>query len=132
MHGMSIETDDADIRRRIRKWVQKHGNNRGRLHGRETEFLPVRRYNKMRLVDADEIKLPQGFFEKVDNVPKFYEWLSTLPTVDAVEVVRCKYCKHSEHWYGDKRRCFLWNETGIDVFEDGYCSYGKRREDETC
>ena len=53
------------------------------------------------------------------------------PTVDVVKVVRCKYCKHSEPWYGDKRRCFLWNEEGIDVFEDGYCSYGKRREDET-
>ena len=36
----------------------------------------------MRLIDVDEIKLPQGFFEKVDNVPKFYEWLGTLPTVD--------------------------------------------------
>lgn len=36
----------------------------------------------MRLVDVDEIKLPHGFFEKVDNVPKFYEWLGTLPTVD--------------------------------------------------
>lgn len=37
----------------------------------------------MRLIDVDEIKLPQGFFEKVDNVPKFYEWLDTLPTVEA-------------------------------------------------
>ena len=36
----------------------------------------------MRLIDADEIRLPHGFFEKVDNVPKFYEWLGTLPTVD--------------------------------------------------
>ena len=38
----------------------------------------------MRLIDADKIKLPQGFFEKVDNVPKFYEWLDEQPTVDAV------------------------------------------------
>ena len=42
-------------------------------------------------------------------------------------VVRCKYCKHSEEWYGDKRRCFLWHESGIDVFEDGFCNYGKRK-----
>ena len=34
-----------------------------------------------RLVDADVIKLPKGFFEKVDNVPKFYEWLNSLPTI---------------------------------------------------
>ena len=42
-------------------------------------------------------------------------------------VVRCKDCKHSEEWYGDKRRCFLWHESGIDVFEDGFCNYGKRK-----
>ena len=43
------------------------------------------------------------------------------------EVIRCKDCKHSEHWYRGKRRCFLWHEEGIDVFEYGYCNYGKRR-----
>lgn len=47
---------------------------------------------------------------------------------DFVRAVRCKDCKYSEHWYNDKRRCFLWNEAGIDVFEDGFCSYGERRE----
>ena len=46
------------------------------------------------------------------------------------ELVRCKDCKHSEHWYGNKQRCFLWNEDGIDVFEDGFCSYGKRGTDD--
>lgn len=44
------------------------------------------------------------------------------------EIVRCENCKHSEPWYGDKCRCFLWNETGIDVFDDGYCNYGKHKE----
>ena len=39
-----------------------------------------------RLIDADAIKLEKGFFEKVDNVPKFYEWLGKQPTVDAVPV----------------------------------------------
>ena len=46
------------------------------------------------------------------------------------EIVRCRDCKHSEHWYGDKQRCFLWDENGIDVFEDGFCSYGKRGTDD--
>lgn len=50
--------------------------------------------------------------------------------LDGVEIVRCEDCKYSEHWYGDKSRCFLWSKTGIDFFEDGYCSYGKRREDD--
>lgn len=47
------------------------------------------------------------------------------------ELIRCKDCKHSEPWYADKRRCFLWHEDGIDVFEDGFCNYAERRTDET-
>ena len=54
--------------------------------------------------------------------------LAGLPSAQP-EIVRCKDCKHSEHWYRDKRRCFLWNEAGIDVFEDGFCNYAERRED---
>ena len=46
----------------------------------------------MRLIDADAIELPKGFFEKVNNVPKFYEWLNTIPTIDPV--VRCKDCRY--------------------------------------
>lgn len=46
------------------------------------------------------------------------------------EIVRCKDCRHSEHWYGDKSRCFLWHEEGIDVFEDGFCNYAERRTDD--
>ena len=44
--------------------------------------------------------------------------------------VQCKYCKHSTEWYRDKRRCFLWCEDGIDVFEDGYCNYWERKDGE--
>ena len=40
----------------------------------------------MRLIDADAIRLRQCFFEEVDNVPKFYDWLDEQPTVDAVPV----------------------------------------------
>ena len=40
----------------------------------------------MRLIDADVIRLRQSFFEEVDNVPKFYDWLDEQPTVDAVPV----------------------------------------------
>ena len=50
----------------------------------------------MRLIDADAIKLEKGFFENIDNVPKFFEWLGKQPTIDAVEVVRCKDCKYYE------------------------------------
>lgn len=54
--------------------------------------------------------------------------LNSLPPAQP-EIIRCMDCKYSEHWYRDKRRCFLWHETGIDVFEDGYCNYAKRRTD---
>lgn len=45
------------------------------------------------------------------------------------EIIRCKDCKYCEHWYADKGRCFLWHESGIDVFGDGFCNYAKRRTD---
>ena len=52
--------------------------------------------------------------------------IESLPSAQP-EIIRCKECKYSEHWYKDKRRCFLWHEAGIDVFEDGYCNYAERR-----
>lgn len=97
--------------------------------------------------NPDHFNGHETFIEKIDAHDGYGEWqfangfnlgvaasivdTEHAPTIDAVEVVRCKDCKHSEHWYGDKCLCSLWSELGIDVFEDGYCSYGERREDET-
>lgn len=53
--------------------------------------------------------------------------ISAIPSAQP-DIIRCKECKHSDHWYKDKRRCFLWHESGIDVFEDGFCNYAKRKE----
>ena len=53
--------------------------------------------------------------------------LEKLPSAQP-EIIRCKDCKNSEHWYRDKRRCFLWAEDGIGVFDDGFCSYAERKE----
>ena len=44
------------------------------------------------------------------------------------KIIHCKDCKYCEHWYWDKGRCFLWVKDGIDVFEDGFCNYGTRKE----
>lgn len=52
-----------------------------------------------------------------------------LPSAQS-EIIRCKDCKNSEHWYRDRRRCFLWSEEGISVFNDGFCNYAERRQDE--
>lgn len=53
--------------------------------------------------------------------------IRNLPSAQP-EIVRCKNCEYSEHWYGDKCRCFLWVDDGISVFDDGFCNYGKARE----
>lgn len=44
------------------------------------------------------------------------------------EIIRCRDCKFCEHWYADKGLCSLWAEDGIDVFESGFCSYGKKKD----
>ena len=64
---------------------------------------------------------------KADDI---YEALNSVPYAEP-EIIRCAECKHSERWYRNKCRCFLWHETGIDVFEDGFCNYAERRTDET-
>ena len=55
----------------------------------------------MRLIDADAIKLPNGFFDKIEKVPMFYEWLKRQPTVSPLKhgkwvreesVYRCSVC----------------------------------------
>ena len=79
----------------------------------------------MRLIDADKL---------INDLVHKYGRDCSNAVIEVDEqpeaVVRCKDCKYAEHWYGDKARCFLWSENGIDVFEDGYCNYGKRREDD--
>ena len=45
---------------------------------------------------------------------------------DVRKVVLCKKCKHNKKWYADKGLCDLWcNDGYIDVFDDGFCSYGE-------
>ena len=81
------------------------------------------------IIDTDAIKLPEGFFEKVDNVPKFYDWLNSLPTIDAVKVVRCKDCKHNSlKRMSGNTYCDLG--MGLSQLYD-FCSRGKRRTDVT-
>ena len=65
--------------------------------------------NEKRLIDANAYAYPGDLINE--------------PTIDAVEVVRCKDCKHHirmicNHPYGL-----------VHICEDGFCSYGERRED---
>ena len=63
--------------------------------------------------------LPSTMWEPINNA---------IAMLKEQKLVRCKDCKHSEPWYSDKSICFLWHETGIDVFNDGFCNYGERQE----
>lgn len=49
-----------------------------------------------RYVDAEKINLPKGFFNTVDNVPKFFEWLDNLPTADVRENVHAHWVIETE------------------------------------
>lgn len=83
----------------------------------------------MRLIDANAIKLEKGFFEKIDNVPKLYEWLGKQPTVDAVPVVRCKDCKHNKGikvWRDGEVTIDCDNDMGYTPL-DFFCADGERR-----
>lgn len=90
----------------------------------------------MKLIDVNRLRdavlaLPNCYNGYSDTYDKslIIGLIDEQIVVDAVPVVRCGDCKHSQAWYRDKLRCFMWSGVGIDVFEDGYCSYGERRED---
>ena len=85
----------------------------------------------MRLIDVDAIKLPRGFFEKVDNVPKFYEWLDTLPIVDT-ESRRHGHWIYKETDYPVMDAFYECSECGYSVgFEiNNYCPYCGAQMDE--
>ena len=88
-----------------------------------------------RYIEVEKIRPYKGFFEKVDNVPKFYEWLETLPTADVVEVVRCKECfyaiPYNERWTLPKKNNWMWCKRYEDVrMPEWFCADGERRKDD--
>lgn len=88
-----------------------------------------------RYIDADALKQRLLVGSELDPEPckgfrsALLAMVDTQEDADVVKVVRCRKCKHSHAWYADRRTCELWSETGVSVFNDGYCSYGERRED---
>ena len=87
-----------------------------------------------RYINVDTIRLPKGFFETVDNVPKFYEWLESLPPADVVEATLCKDCVFGRRYFDVQNgETDSWvectNPDGLnrDVSDEGYCSAGIRR-----
>ena len=62
--------------------------------------------------------------------------IKKMPTVDAVEVVRCKDCKHYDNsegiqWCHLNSKFAQWGTDWHSFPEDGFCSYGERKDNET-
>lgn len=74
-----------------------------------------------------EIILCKGDYKEA--LLMLFDKIEHLPAADVRPVVFCRDCKHSTLWYSNKSRCFLWHEDGIDVFNDGFCNYGEKREE---
>ena len=61
--------------------------------------------------------------------------LRNEPTVDAVEVVRCKDCKHYDNsegicWCHLNSKFFPGGVDWHGFPEDGFCSYGERKDND--
>lgn len=95
----------------------------------------------MRLIDADALdcdlqKLEQDYRKSYatntrgDMIELCRKRIDMMPTLDAVPVLRCKDCAYARRWYSDRYLCDLWDKDGIDVFGDGFCNYGKRKEED--
>lgn len=86
--------------------------------------------SKKRLIDADAL------LEKMKRTSRYFDVLfdvEEMPTVDAVEVVRCRECKHhyweQEPCHGKSvHYCKLPHMSGVEVFKEFFCYYGKRKE----
>lgn len=93
----------------------------------------------MRLIDASELQkrihehdyLLKDAFNSIDSgmftIGIDYA-IQTAPTIDSVPVVRCRECQNYTPYYSDKGLCFLWAEDGIDVWNNGFCNYGRRKD----
>lgn len=79
-----------------------------------------------RLIDATRIE--QFILNNCSDNEEINTIYAELINAPSIDLVRCRECKHSKEWYADRCLCYLWAEEGVSVFEDGYCSYGERKE----
>lgn len=91
----------------------------------------------MKIIDADKLHYKQVYVQTEKGLRPalvvFAKEIRKMP-----EIVRCKdcvYCKHfNDVWYApksDELLCTLHVET-YHTTENDFCSWGERREDETC
>lgn len=94
----------------------------------------------MRLIDADalieyiDVGHLRNPLELCFSERAVVDMLERRPTVDAVPVVRCKDCKHYDNsegicWCNLNSKFFPGGVDWLGFPEDGFCSYGERRND---
>ena len=93
----------------------------------------------MRLIDADALPRLTQIYEfngkRMEIEIVNAKSIDTAPTIDAVTVVRCKDCKRRKnanengrvYWDGYEYYCEI---SRYGVTDDGFCSYGERKDDE--
>ena len=80
-----------------------------------------------RLIESVELVYKSNPLTDKEPHPETEALTLAIAALEKQEIIRCKDCKNSEHWYRDRRRCFLWSEDGVSVFDDGFCNYAERR-----
>ncbi len=94
----------------------------------------------MRPIDADRLKdsimltcdLGGWTGETLLQIKKVaVKYIENEPTIDAVEVVRCKDCKHRRGICSMRYIEMVGEDERIHDYstDNGYCSWGERRED---
>ena len=57
-------------------------------------------------------------------------WILEAPAVEAVEVVFCKDCVYQKDAKVNCKGFIICPVSNMEITDDDYCSYGKRRESE--
>ena len=97
--------------------------------------------SKKRLIDANqycmelynEMNYPGRSEEFMTAIDVAIADLADASTVDALEVVRCRECEH-HYWEQEPchgkivHYCNLPHMSGVQVFKEFFCYYGKRKE----
>lgn len=87
----------------------------------------------MRLIDADALIEAHYNACNEDQNKSFSTWslqlIRSAPTIDAVPVVRCKDCKHSKPDLFSEEHV-VCSPLATMMPCDGFCYYGKRKEDD--
>ena len=85
--------------------------------------------SEKRLIDANML-IAEYDRVHIGEPGKARKLMEDAPTINAVEVVRCRNCIGRSTWYNDaKYGCAICGMSGMyPKSENGYCSYGLRKE----